>query len=172
MRTSLFSGFAVLAAVGCSVFLMLKGACCKGEPIVDTDDELDGVDEEFIEKSSKKSTESEEEKSALMTVVSSIVNAFKLLATKEMILIASLFLYSGFALSFFSGVYPTSVGNSKNLEDSTAKVGLVGICIGVGEVFGGGLFVFGSKFMDKVSRSQLLFGLVFFLIFKIFNFYK
>ena len=39
-------------------------------------------------------------------------------------------------------------------------LGLVGAFIGLGQVFGGGIFVFGSKLVEKVSRIMLLNGLV------------
>ena len=73
-----------------------------------------------------------------------------------MVLLIGIFMYSGFVLSFFSGVYPTSIGNSNLLENSMSVVGLVGLSVGFGEVLGGGLFVFGSKFMSKIKTPILL----------------
>ena len=147
MRNSLFSIFAVLASIGCGMFLFLRGPCCSSSPPSEQNEEEMKTGEALLEKPSEKKAD---------MIFDSIKNAFKLLFTKEIILIASLFLYSGFELSFFSGVYTTSVGNSKNLENPSSAVGLVGMCIGVGEVFGGGLFVFGSKLMDKIKRPHLL----------------
>ena len=164
MRTSLFTIFSILAAVGCTVFLFLKGPCCSSES-VDTEDPVEfddvgdnsnkGNDEALLSKEKSKKVENS---STFSMVIDSIRNAFKLLVTREMLLSTSLFVYSGYELSFFSGVYTTAIGNSKNLEDSTAIVGLVGMTIGVGEVLGGGLFVFGGKIMDNIKRSHLLIG--------------
>ena len=153
MRTSLFTIFSVLAAAGCSVFLLLKGPCCSYETLeIDEDAEEDKVGSRLL------TVEKPKDESTGRMVLNSIVNAFKLLFTKEMVLIASLFFYSGFELSFFSGVFTTAVGNSNNLPDSSSTVGLVGMMIGIGEVIGGGLFVFGGKLMDKIKRPHLLMG--------------
>jgi len=142
LRTTLFSVFSVVAAVGISVFLFFKapfyGTNAKG--------------------ASEDDPENKESKSTFTMVMESIVNAVKLLVTRDMALIFTLFLYSGFVLSFYSGIYPTSVGNSKNLEESTATVGLVGVFTGAGEVICGAIFVFGSKLTNKIKRHYLLMG--------------
>jgi len=78
------------------------------------------------------------------------------LATSELILLSSLFFYSGLVVSFFSGVYPTAVGNSRNLSDSSAMIGLVGICIGSGGLFGGTFLMFGGKIVSKIKRLDIL----------------
>ena len=39
-------------------------------------------------------------------------------------------------------------------------LGLAGAFIGIGQVLGGGTFVFASKLVEKVSRIVLLIGLV------------
>ena len=136
------------------MFLLLRGPCCSSpSPAEETENEEEMKTDEAL---LKKPTPKSKNESQAKMILDSIANAFKLLVTKEIMLIASLFLYSGFELSFFSGVYTTSVGNSKNLEDSSSTVGLVGMCIGVGEVFGGGLFVFASNLMDKIKRPHLL----------------
>ena len=52
----------------------------------------------------------------------------------------------------------TSIGNTKQMPEHTRMLGLVGAFIGLGQVFGGGIFVFGSKMIEKVSRIMLLNG--------------
>lgn len=43
----------------------------------------------------------------------------------------------GFELTFFSGVYGTSVGHNQHFgSDAKSLIGLCGIFIGVGEIFG------------------------------------
>lgn len=153
MRTTLFSIFAVLAAVGCSVFLLLKGKCCGPE---ESYSEVPQDEQELAEKSNPKPQE--ESEGAVKTIIVSIKAAFALLITKKMLLIAPLFMYSGFELSYFSGVHPTTVGNSKNMPDSSSVVGMVGLFVGIGEVLGGGIFVFGAKLMENISRTKILIG--------------
>ena len=54
------------------------------EPVKTGDDDVDASGESAIE-----------------MIVNSIIESFKLLATRKMILLAPLFIYSGFSLSFF-----------------------------------------------------------------------
>jgi hypothetical protein len=110
------------------------------------------------ENDDKNVSEPEETQGAMKTISTSITAAFKLLVTKKMLLIAPLFMYSGFELSYFSGVHPTTVGNSKNMADSSSAVGMAGLFVGIGEVLGGGIFVFGAKMMENISRTKILMG--------------
>ena len=155
MRTSLFTVFGVISAVACSIFLFLKAPCCTYQS---DDTETPVETTEMNEKPDGRSNDKNSKKSIFTMIIESIIDSSKLLITPEMLLLTSLLLYSGFIISFYSGIYPTSVGNSKKLPDSTATVGLVGVCNGAGEVIGGGLFVFGSKIMDKIKRPYLLSG--------------
>lgn len=68
-------------------------------------------------------------------------DAFKLFLTPQMLILSMSFIYTGLALTFFSGVYSASVGFTMAMGDNRKSlVGLSGICIGVGEVVGGALF--------------------------------
>ena len=55
------------------------------------------------------------------------------------------FAYTGVMLAFWSGVYGTSLGRTKNWsigsEDAKSLVGLHGIVIGAGEIVGGMTFL-------------------------------
>lgn len=64
---------------------------------------------------------------------------------------------TGFELSFFSGVYSSSIGFTMALgENAKQLVGLSGISIGIGEVFGGVLFgLMGSK-TTKFGRDSIV----------------
>lgn len=64
---------------------------------------------------------------------------------------------TGFELSFFSGVYGTSIGNTSKLgEMAKQMVGLSGICVGIGEIFGGVLFgLLGPKTI-KYGRDPIV----------------
>lgn len=65
--------------------------------------------------------------------------------------------FSGFELSFYSGVYSPSIGFTTKIGQSAKQlVGLSGICIGVGEIFGGVLFgLLGSKTI-KYGRDPIV----------------
>jgi len=146
----LFTGLSILAGIGTFVFLLLKAPFCGSS---DANNEESG--DELIKKDTKPNDQKENE-STITIIINGIKNSFALLLTMDMILIAPLFLYSGFSLSFFSGIYTTSVGNTKLLEGAASMLGLVGVGIGLGQVVGGGIFVFGSNILNKLSRTILL----------------
>ncbi|XP_017026609.1 UNC93-like protein MFSD11 isoform X2 [Drosophila kikkawai] len=74
-------------------------------------------------------------------------SAGQLFCTKKMLLLSLAFFYTGLELSFFSGVFGSAIGFTTKIAQTPKEiVGLVGICIGAGEVFGGGLFgILGNK---------------------------
>lgn len=61
-------------------------------------------------------------------------------------------------MSFFSGVYSSSIGFTLALGDSAKQlVGLSGIFIGVGEVSGGVAFgLMGARFAKKIGRDPIV----------------
>ncbi|KAJ8730204.1 hypothetical protein PYW07_017242 [Mythimna separata] len=73
--------------------------------------------------------------------------ALKLFCTRDMLLLSVTFIYTGVELSFFSGVYSSSIGFTLSMgENAKQLVGLSGVFIGMGEVLGGALFgILGSK---------------------------
>ena len=75
-----------------------------------------------------------------------------------MLFFAPMIIFDGFFVGFYTAVYPTTVGNSKNLENASAVVGLCGVMTGVGAILGGGLFAFGSKIMNRFSRVSIALG--------------
>lgn len=84
-------------------------------------------------------------------------NAVNLFITPNMLLLSITFFYTGLELSFFSGVYSPSIGFTSAFGDIAKQlVGLSGICIGSGEVFGGVLFgLMGSKF-TRIGRNPIV----------------
>ena len=59
---------------------------------------------------------------------------------------------SGLELTFWSGVYTTSVGNTQVFGDEGKRlIGLVGIFTGVGEIVGGAVFGFLGKVATHVT---------------------
>lgn len=63
----------------------------------------------------------------------------------------------GFELSFYSGVYSSSIGFTQRFGESAKQlVGLSGICIGIGEISGGVLFgLLGSRTI-KYGRDPIV----------------
>lgn len=106
-------------------------------------------------------------------VVIAFKNSVDLFCTKEMLLLSLTFFYTGLELSFFSGVYSPSIGFTQAIGESAKQlVGLSGIFIGVGEVFGGVTFgLLGARTANKIGRDPIvILGfivhiLAFFLIF-------
>ncbi|XP_048847763.1 UNC93-like protein MFSD11 isoform X2 [Brienomyrus brachyistius] len=102
-------------------------------------------------------------------------NAFKkavqLSITKEMMLLGTSIAYTGLELTFYSGVYGTCIGAMTRFgDDAKGLIGLSGICIGLGEILGGGLFGMLNKCYSCGRNSVVLLGLLthylaFFLIF-------
>ncbi|XP_027237310.1 UNC93-like protein MFSD11 [Penaeus vannamei] len=97
--------------------------------------------------------------------------SFELFKTRDMILLSATFFYTGIELSFFSGVYSTCVGSTLRFSDPNRLVGISGMCIGIGEILGGGIFgIFGGKTVKAGRDPIVLLGflthiLSFFLIF-------
>lgn len=61
-----------------------------------------------------------------------------LIATRQMLMLIVIFMYSGLVLAFYSGVYTASFGFTVKMGELRKKyAGLVGICLGIGEVTAG-----------------------------------
>ncbi|KAI8130345.1 hypothetical protein FF38_03408 [Lucilia cuprina] len=86
-----------------------------------------------------------------------LVSAGKLFLTRDMLMLSMAFLYTGFELSFFSGVYGPSIGFTQKISDTPKEImGLAGICIGVGEVFGGSLFGILASKTTRFGRDPIV----------------
>ncbi|KAK7938750.1 hypothetical protein WMY93_002076 [Mugilogobius chulae] len=96
------------------------------------------------------------------------VKSCKLFITKEMLLLSTCIAYT---VDFYSGVYGTSIGAMTRFgKDAKSLIGLSGICIGAGEILGGGVFGMLNKYIRFGRNPVVLLGLVthflaFFLIF-------
>ncbi|XP_053975322.1 UNC93-like protein MFSD11 [Hylaeus volcanicus] len=89
----------------------------------------------------------------LLVAWHAFTDAFSLFLTSKMLLLSLTFVYTGLVLTFYSGVYSSCIGFTTAMgKPRKGLVGLSGIFIGIGEVFGGALF---GIFASKVSR---LFG--------------
>lgn len=87
----------------------------------------------------------------LLTAWRAFVDSIRLFLTPNMLLLALTFVYTGLELTFYSGVYSSSIGFTKVLgEDRKRLVGLSGIFVGIGEVVGGAIFgILASKISGK-----------------------
>lgn len=86
----------------------------------------------------------------LLAAWRAFTDAFNLFFTQRMLLLSLTFLYTGLVLTFYSGVYSSSIGFTKAIGNSRKSlIGLSGIFIGIGEVIGGALF---GIFASRVSR--------------------
>lgn len=95
-----------------------------------------------------------------ISALGQFLGALKLAKSLNMILLSFAFLFTGQLLSFYTGVYGTAIGSTTQFGvDAKKFIGISGICIGVGEIFGGSIFgVLGNRITKWLSR-----GLIFFL---------
>lgn len=84
-------------------------------------------------------------------------DSFRLFITGKMMLLSITFFYAGLILTFFSGVYSSSIGFTKAMgDDAKSLVGLSGICIGVGEVVAGALFGILASKTARFGRDPIV----------------
>jgi len=140
----LFTGLSILCAVGGVLFLFLKAPFCQYEAPKHQSKEPE-QNESDVAKPSK-----------MAAIGISIKNTFSLLITPDALLSTPLFLYAGFSMSFYSGIFPTSIGNTKLFNDAASFLGLIGMLIGAGHVVAGSVFVFGATWINKLNRIVLL----------------
>ncbi|GAU93177.1 hypothetical protein RvY_05156 [Ramazzottius varieornatus] len=85
-----------------------------------------------------------------------IRQSFRLLMTLKMLLLAITFAYTGFMLTFWSGVFGTSIHFTKVLGDErNYLLGLSGVVIGLGEITSGALFGFLGSTIKRRGRSSI-----------------
>ncbi|GMR55591.1 hypothetical protein PMAYCL1PPCAC_25786, partial [Pristionchus mayeri] len=86
-----------------------------------------------------------------------IMSTFKLMFTKNMLLLAIAFAYTGIELSFWTGIYPSCVSFTTALGSNTnSLVALNAILSGLGQCIAGGLFgVLASK-TAKLGRYMIV----------------
>uniref|UniRef100_A0A672G7S9 Major facilitator superfamily domain containing 11 n=1 Tax=Salarias fasciatus TaxID=181472 RepID=A0A672G7S9_SALFA len=161
-RRTVFISLTVISLVGCFLFFLIR----KPEPPPASSSE---VTESLLP------TESLENSSdSLLGVTSALrstVQACKMFTTREMLLLSVSIAYTGLELTFYSGVYGTSIGAMTRFgKDAKSLIGISGICIGVGEILGGGVFGLLNKSSRFGRNPVVLLGLIihylaFFLIF-------
>ncbi|KAL0116578.1 hypothetical protein PUN28_009905 [Cardiocondyla obscurior] len=148
-RTIVFSVLTGLAVIGTVVLLLLRKTPQKlslgeAEGVSNADKEL-------------RLPEPRREK-PLVAAWRAFMDAIRLFFTPNMLLLSLTFIYTGLELTFYSGVYSSSIGFMKVLgEDRKRLVGLSGIFIGVGEVAGGAIFgILASKISGRCGGSPVV----------------
>ncbi|XP_050301655.1 UNC93-like protein MFSD11 [Anthonomus grandis grandis] len=88
--------------------------------------------------------------------IEALKGAVRLFFTRDMLMLCVTFIYTGLELGFWSGVYGSCIGFTKNLPSRKELVGMSGIFIGVGEVLGGAAFgILGSR-TNKWGRDPIV----------------
>ena len=80
------------------------------------------------------------------------LGSLKLMLNPQMMLLAVTFAYTGLMLTFWSGVYGTSIGFTNKFENAKSLVGLHGILVGAGEIVGGLAFGILGKHLARFGR--------------------
>ncbi|EGD83101.1 hypothetical protein PTSG_03741 [Salpingoeca rosetta] len=76
---------------------------------------------------------SRNERETVKSVASIFKSTFRLLVEADMVMLSVAIMYSGAALTYWSGVYPTLIGDTFQPKD----IGLSGIIVGCAEILGG-----------------------------------
>uniref|UniRef100_H2ZXP0 Major facilitator superfamily domain containing 11 n=2 Tax=Latimeria chalumnae TaxID=7897 RepID=H2ZXP0_LATCH len=146
-RTKLFVALSVLSLVGTAVFILLRKVEQQEEPTGEDEDPL--IPSEAVSK--------EKVASSVNEVTTELKAMLKLFGTKSMLLLSILIAYSGLELTFYSGVYGTCIGATKEFG-AAAKglIGISGILVGAGEIIGGGMFGLVYK-NSQLRRTTVIF---------------
>uniref|UniRef100_A0A3Q1ERI1 Major facilitator superfamily domain containing 11 n=1 Tax=Acanthochromis polyacanthus TaxID=80966 RepID=A0A3Q1ERI1_9TELE len=146
-RQTVFISLTVISLVGCFLFFLIR----KPDP------ESSPVNSEVTE--------------SLLEPESIEIKACKMFVSKEMLLLSVSIGYTGLELTFYSGVYGTCIGAMTRFgQDAKSLIGISGICIGIGEILGGGVFGLLNKDNRFGRNPVVLLGLIthyvaFYLIF-------
>jgi MFS family permease len=82
------------------------------------------------------------------------MGAFRLLTNPDMLLLCITFAYTGLVLTFWSGVYGSCIGFTKDFGDAAKSlVGLHGIVVGVGEILGGLTFGIFGRYLSRYGHD-------------------
>lgn len=167
-RKTVFISLTVISLVGCFLFFLIR------KPEAEPSSPATDVNEPLIQnqESSDSSTSYSASQSGLCAqALDAFVQSCKLFVTKEMLLLSICIAYTGLELTFYSGVYGTSIGAMTQFGgDAKGLIGLSGICIGAGEILGGGVFGMLNKCNRFGRNPVVLLGLIthylaFYLIF-------
>lgn len=168
-RKTVFISLTVISLVGCFLFFLIRKPDSEAPSSVSA---ADGAEPLLQAESNDSSASYSAPQAGLCSqALDAFVQSCKLFVTKEMLLLSFCIAYTGLELTFYSGVYGTSIGAMTQFgQDAKGLIGLSGICIGAGEILGGGVFGMLNKCNRFGRNPVVLLGLVthyvaFYLIF-------
>ncbi|XP_068119753.1 UNC93-like protein MFSD11 isoform X3 [Hyperolius riggenbachi] len=159
-RRTVFIALTVISLVGTVLFFLIRTPASNAAQLIEDEDGNSDILE--INSSSQ---------SNMTKALDAFIKSLKLSVTKEMLLLSISMAYTGFELTFYSGVFGTCIGSINWFgADAKSLIGLSGIFVGLGEVLGGAVFGLLSKNSHFGRNPVFLFGLVvhflaFYLIF-------
>ncbi|XP_075033850.1 UNC93-like protein MFSD11 [Mixophyes fleayi] len=160
-RRTVFIALTVISLVGTVLFFLIRTPTSNTSQLREEDDD----------ESSEVLEENAFQQSKASRAVEAFTRSLKLSITKEMLLLSVSMAYTGFELTFYSGVFGTCIGAINWFgADAKSLIGLSGIFVGLGEVLGGAVFGLLSKNSRFGRNPVFLLGLVvhflaFYLIF-------
>uniref|UniRef100_H3D160 Major facilitator superfamily domain containing 11 n=1 Tax=Tetraodon nigroviridis TaxID=99883 RepID=H3D160_TETNG len=165
-RQTVFISLTVISLVGCFLLFLIRKPDPQPAPSEASQALLQSEQSDSLESSTSSP------RTALCSqALDAFVKACKIFVTKEMLLLSFSIAYTGLELTFYSGVYGTCIGAMTQFgHDAKSLIGISGICIGVGEILGGGLFGMLNKSSRFGRNPVVLLGLfthfvAFYLIF-------
>ncbi|KAM9843407.1 UNC93-like protein MFSD11 [Aulostomus maculatus] len=164
-RRTVFISLTVISLVGCFLFFLIRKPDSESAP-------ADGSESLLPSDLTESSTSGSSLRSDLCSQAKdAFVQACRLFVTREMLLLSLSIGYTGLELTFYSGVYGTCIGAMTKFGlDAKSLIGISGICIGLGEILGGGVFGMLNKCNRFGRNPVVLLGLIthfvaFYLIF-------
>uniref|UniRef100_A0A671XJQ5 Major facilitator superfamily domain containing 11 n=1 Tax=Sparus aurata TaxID=8175 RepID=A0A671XJQ5_SPAAU len=160
-RQTVFISLTVISLVGCFLFFLIRKPDPEPAPAE--------AAESLLQAESTESSSTSEKLTSAVFFLS--VKACKMFGTNEMMLLSISIGYTGLELTFYSGVYGTCIGAMTQFgKDAKSLIGISGICIGIGEILGGGVFGMLNKCNRFGRNPVVLLGLIthfvaFYLIF-------
>ncbi|XP_068605507.1 UNC93-like protein MFSD11 [Brachionichthys hirsutus] len=152
-RRTVFISLTVISLVGCFLFFLIR------KPHPDRDES--GGAESQLQAESTDSSSGAPRPSLRSQALDAFVRACKMFVTKEMLLLSTSIGYTGLELTFYSGVYGTCIGAMTRFgKDAKSLIGISGICLGLGEILGGGVFGMLNKCNRYGRNPVVLLGLV------------
>lgn len=164
-RQTVFISLTVISLVGCFLFFLIRKPDPEPAPSEAAESLLQA------ESTDSCSTAALPLRGLGAQALDAFVKACKMFVTREMLLLSISIGYTGLELTFYSGVYGTCIGAMTRFgQDAKSLIGISGICIGVGEILGGGVFGMLNKCNRFGRNPVVLLGLIthfiaFYLIF-------
>ncbi|CCD64641.1 UNC93-like protein MFSD11 [Caenorhabditis elegans] len=97
------------------------------------------------------------EKREAVTLAGTLKVTFRLIRQTPMLLLAFIFLYTGFSRSFWIAIYPTCIKFTSKLGENTTKLlAISGIATGIGQIVAGGIFSVLGKRVRILGKDMIV----------------